>query len=45
LIRRAGTELAVMTYEFNSGTTTLVKNFCCLDSGLADLPWISGSSW
>lgn len=25
--RRAGTELAVITYEFNNGTTTLVKNF------------------
>ena len=25
--RRAGTELAVITYEFNAGTTTLVKNF------------------
>ncbi|MCP4874203.1 MAG: prepilin-type N-terminal cleavage/methylation domain-containing protein [Gammaproteobacteria bacterium] len=25
--RRAGTELAVITYEFTNGTTTLVKNF------------------
>jgi len=25
--RRGGTELAVITYEFNNGTTTLVKNF------------------
>ncbi len=25
--RRSGTELAVITYEFTNGTTTLVKNF------------------
>ena len=34
--RRAGTELAVITYEFTNGTTTLVKNFWLFDFYLID---------